>query len=645
MTLRQLAFNNVARNKRTYAAYFLSSAFSVMVFFINAMLIFHPDIRRGLSSEIAIQAFVLAECMVFVFSFLFVLYSVRSFLTSRKKEFGVLMMHGMTLAQLGKVIFLENMIIGLSATMIGTAAGALFAKLFFLVSALALEIDSLPFYLSMSPLMLTLFAFVFLFLLISAYTSRIVRTTKLIDLFQAGAKNKTKPEGSPWLAWLSLLLLGTGYTLAAGADTYTIYYRVIPVVIITMAGTYLFYSHLSVNLLQWIKRKRRIYLRKTNLIMFSSLSYRMKEHARLFFMVTMVSTVSFCSLGVFASINVVSELFLEDYPAAIGYVSKHGNSLEEAHLTRITSELSKRNIPYKEDQIKIKYATIRFDEKNRVLSNELPIISFSDYKQVVELAGYDWSEKSPSYNEAYVLISSQNDKSKIRFKQLKEYTLLQPDVTIREVGYTKHVIIPDNLLADFDESFEAVVIHDKLFAQIVHPERTDIYTGFYVDHFEQTAFLADELADHGRTRYDAGKTYAMSVSGTLFILRESMYRILLFIAMLLAAIFFIAAGSFLYFRLYADLDYDRRQYLTLLKMGLTPREFRSIVTGQLAFLFFVPTVVAVIHSIFAFIALQSLFYLSIASTMGVVLLCFVLAQVLYFFFIRFHYLRNLKKSL
>lgn len=644
MTLRQLAYNNVARNKRTYAAYFLSSAFSVMVFFINAMLIFHPDIRRGLSSDLAVQAFVLAECMVFVFSLMFVLYSVRSFLTSRKKEFAVLMMHGMTLRQLGKVIFLENMLIGLSATITGTAAGALFAKLFFLVTASALKIESLPFYVSGSPIMLTLFAFVLLFLLISAYTSRIVNTTKLIDLFHTGAKKRTKPQGSIWYALSSLILLGIGYTLAASADTYNIYNRVIPVSIITMVGTYLFYSHSSVLLLQWLKRRRSLCLRGTNLIMFSSLSYRMKEHAKLFFMVTMVSTISFCSLGVFASINVITELFVEDYPAAIGYVSKQGNPSAEAHLSQIISELEKRNIPYKQDQIRIKYALVQADKKNRVKSNELPVISFSQYKEVVGLAGYEWSEQPPAYDEAYVMISSQNDKSKIRSKKQREYTLLQPEVTIRETGYTKHVIIPDNLLDDFDDNFEAVIINDDLFSSIGQPARSDIYTGFYVEHFEQTAFMAADLADHGRTRYDAGKTYAISVSGTLFILRQSMYRILLFIAILLAAIFFIAAGSFLYFRLYADLDYDRKQYAILTRMGLTLREFRRSVTGQLAFLFFVPTVMAVIHSIFAFIALQSLFYLSIASKMGIVLLCFVLAQVLYFFFIRFHYLRNLKKS-
>lgn len=40
MSFRQLAFKNVMRNKRTYAAYFLSSAFSVAVFFFMQCLFF-----------------------------------------------------------------------------------------------------------------------------------------------------------------------------------------------------------------------------------------------------------------------------------------------------------------------------------------------------------------------------------------------------------------------------------------------------------------------------------------------------------------------------------------------------------------------------------------------------------------------------
>ncbi|MCM3782709.1 ABC transporter permease [Neobacillus mesonae] len=647
MTLRQLAVKNVFRNIRTYAAYFLCSTFSVMIFFVNALLIFHPDIQTGLSSHTAVQAFVVAEGMVFVFAFLFVLYSVSSFLTSRKKEFGVFMLHGMTLAQLGKMIFMENMIIGLLATTTGIGAGTLFAKLFFMASAKALDIASLPFYLSPSSLLLTIGAFVLLFLLISAYTSRMVRTSKLIDLFRTNvSKGEYTPYASPVLSLLSVVLLLAGYMLSVTADTYTIYYRVIPVVLITTLGTYLLYSHLGIYIIGWIRSKRGRKMKGRHLLALSSLSHRLKEHSRMFFAVTMVSTISFCSLGVFASINVVSGLFEEDYPSAIGYVSKAGNSHGEEHLNAIRSELSEHKLTYTEDQIKIKYTDVQpVSDQDKINTNELPVISFSDYKQAVEQAGFTLSEQAPGLNEGMIMISSQNDRSKTRHTRMREYILSEPQVTIKEKGFTEHVIIPDNLLDDFDDSFEAIIIQDDLYRQIEKPARIDMYTGFYVKDFTQTAFIASDLADDGRTRYDAHKSYSISVSGTLYILRESMYRILLFIAMLLAAVFFIAAGSFLYFRLYADLDRDRKQYSTLMKLGLTDKELRKMVTGQLAAMFFVPTLLAVIHSIFAFIALQSLFYLSIATKMGVVLLSFMLAQVLYFFFIRFHYLRNLKKTL
>ncbi|MNI63532.1 hypothetical protein D3C73_1189090 [compost metagenome] len=62
-------------------------------------------------------------------------------------------------------------------------------------------------------------------------------------------------------------------------------------------------------------------------------------------------------------------------------------------------------------------------------------------------------------------------------------------------------------------------------------------------------------------------------------------------------------------------------------------------------MFFVPVLLAVLHSLFAFIALQRLFYLSIAAETGAVLTGYLAAQTLYFFFIRSRYLRNLKKNL
>jgi len=83
----QFVYRNVTRNKRTYAAYFFSSAFSVLIFFVYALFIFHPGIKKGVTAITAVELMKAAEMIMYVFSFLFVLYSVSTFLKSRKKEF------------------------------------------------------------------------------------------------------------------------------------------------------------------------------------------------------------------------------------------------------------------------------------------------------------------------------------------------------------------------------------------------------------------------------------------------------------------------------------------------------------------------------------------------------------------------------
>src|SRR5699024_1579372 len=94
VTFRQFAFNNVIRYNRVYAAYFLSSMFTVMVFFTFAMFAFHPALYEETMKDKALYGMAVAGGIIVIFSFFFILYSMSSFLQSRKKEFGVLMVQG-----------------------------------------------------------------------------------------------------------------------------------------------------------------------------------------------------------------------------------------------------------------------------------------------------------------------------------------------------------------------------------------------------------------------------------------------------------------------------------------------------------------------------------------------------------------------
>lgn len=108
--------------------------------------------------------------MIFVFSFLFVLYSVNAFLKSRNKEFGILLMQGITPGQLRKLITAENMIIGVMSIAAGIIGGFIFSKTFFTVGAYILEMDALPLYMPWKALGITAGGFLLLFFLLSQFT-------------------------------------------------------------------------------------------------------------------------------------------------------------------------------------------------------------------------------------------------------------------------------------------------------------------------------------------------------------------------------------------------------------------------------------------------------------------------------------------
>ncbi|WP_042197339.1 FtsX-like permease family protein [Paenibacillus camerounensis] len=648
MTFRQFAYRNVTRNKRKYAAYFVCSSFSVMIFFLCALFIFHPAISGDLILSTAADTMLAAEAIIFVFSSLFVLVSVGSFLQSRKLEFGLLLMHGMTKAQLNTMVFLENMMIGGSAILSGTLLGMLLGKLFLMIGAGLLGIDPLKFYFSWQALLLTISSFALLFILISLITFVLIGQDSPRILFHGGTRAEQTPRISPLPAAASALLLLGGYALAASASAVSVEVIMLPVVAITVAGTYLFYTQLSLYIANVLRRMRRFYWHKTNLIMLSGLSYRWKANGRMFFMVTIVSAVSFTSVGVFASIHTLSRELQLDYPAAVGYVAKANQAgyRPEADLQGIRNELERLGLPYETLTLPVKYAKVT-SQTGPDRTFLLPLIAYTGYMQALEKAGFVSAEQPPENYEGLVMIGSQRDRSLTESRVKAVYTLEQ-GIEITEAGYTGHVPIAEYLLPELDGrdggDFSGMVVNDSLF-QAITAVYTDSYTGFYVEDFPLTSGIASTLSGKGKVSYESASPYAVVVSGTLFEIQKILYSTMLFASLLVGTVFFIAAGSFLYFRLYTDLDHDRQQYSTLSKMGLTDRELDRSVTLQLALMFFIPVGIAMLHCLFAFIALQRLFYLSIAAETGAVLAGYLAAQGLYFFLIRGRYLRNLKKNL
>src|SRR5699024_7467248 len=135
-----------------------------------------------------------------------------SFLQSRKREFGLLMIQGMSNRQIRWMVFLENMLIGFFATVLGILLGLLFSKVILLIAENLLQMDgNLNFYFPTRALITTFVSFIILFLFISIFVTFVLRTNKLVKLIKGDKIGKPEPKASIILTLLAILLLGAGY--------------------------------------------------------------------------------------------------------------------------------------------------------------------------------------------------------------------------------------------------------------------------------------------------------------------------------------------------------------------------------------------------------------------------------------------------
>jgi len=627
MTFRQFAFNNVLRNKRTYAAYFLSSVFSVLVFFVYAVFAFHPNLSGGSLNSSVAQGMFLAEGIIYVFSFFFVLYSMSAFLKSRKKEFGLLMMQGMTSFQLRLMVFLENILIGFFATLSGIGIGLVSAKLILMIAENVLDLDeTLPFYVPVEAVLLTFGAFILLFMSISIFTVAIIRSKGLIELIRGSDKPKPEPKASVLLSLLAVLLLGAGYGVALWVRGLMVAAAMIPVTIVVIIGTYFLFTQLSVYLVRHVRNRRNLFWRRTNMLLFSDLSYRMKDNARMFFIVAILSTVAFSAIGALVGFrSMTTNIFVLENPYAFEYTSFPSNTAdaEEQHIKLIEQTLGEEGIDYRRVSGVLRLqAQIGSDDG-------VDVIGVSEFNAFAAAAGQKTVELGD--HEALMLYYT-NPLNVGRDAEPHQLQLAGADsvVELEVIGSRESYLFPVYT--------QMYVLPDQLIESLQEPVRVLRYHVFDVDNWRGTREAGRQLSEV--LRGSQGYTF-FAMAHVLHVLNQG-FGAILFVGFFIGAVFFVAAGSFLYFRLYTDLPDDKRKFAAIMKIGLTDGELSNVITKQLAILFLVPIGVATVHGAVALTALQHMFNYSLAKESAIVLGSFVLVQLIYFLLIRVRYIRQVK---
>ncbi|MFC7677475.1 ABC transporter permease [Paenibacillus sp. GCM10028914] len=641
MNFRQFAVNNVLRSKRTYVAHFLSSAFSVMIFFTYGLLAFHPNLKDGIVSTsgtlsmLGTMGMTISQYIVFIFSFFFLLYSVGAFIKTRKKEFGILLILGMSRKQLNRMLFIENILIGAAAILTGIGIGVVFSKLILLVSSKLLAVENgLPFYFPGKAMLLTAGSYAALFLLIAVFSSVMLRKGTLIDLVKAEESPKPHPKASPWLAILAVLLIVAGYGMVMIFAVRQIFSLTLLFggVALVILGTYFLFTQFSVFFLRWLQKKQGYFYQRTNLLTISELLYRIKDNAVMFFLVSIISASAFTGIGTTLSIGDPGLSAMVN-PYAYTYINyEEDQSANTKELQKIRNELEKAGVDYTEASV-----TPSYDDNGNKL------IKLSDYNSLLRALGRP--EESLSESEGILTPGTVSGKNKNKVNGIVND---QIEVITKDVQQNVKVIKAETFIAVPLSYGESLVVSDGLYDKMMNAQEEEIlyqtYYTFSVADWKNTGELSKAIVNS----INEGETeYGYYFESLYFSWKSAQQQngILLIVSGLIGIVFFTFAASFIYFRLYSDLSRDEQQYRMIAKVGLSKRELRKIVTRQMIIMFFLPMLIAVVHSTVAFVALQQLVDFSILSHTVNIFIFFLTVQIIYFFVTRWRYLNRLYKTI
>ncbi|EJR21729.1 MULTISPECIES: ABC transporter permease [Bacillus] len=649
MTFWQFAFKNVTRNARAYFAYFVSSAFSIAIFFSFAVYLFHPKLHMT-DVNVALNILMtISEIVIVFFSFFFLLYSIGTFLKVRKKQFGILTVLGISQKQLKRLVFLENMLIGVLSIFFGIQLGLVFSQFFLLVTAKITHVPGLYLYWPTAAIILTMIIFLGLFILVSSFTPMLIRTRKAVRLLKEGTKQKER-KASVLISLFGAICLISGYVLAANplyfmslGDIIGLLYAVSSIFVIPSlisAGTYFFFSQISFLLIRILKTRRKFYMKRINMLWISDLAARIRTNINMLFIVAMLSTLAFTMITFLYGIGKFTKFDeIRKNPFPFTYLSHTENTLADEHLNWLEQKFNEEHFTY------TKFKTDIYEVSSAEDNTQLYYaIKQSDYNVLAK--ALNWETLTVNKNESYILMTDLDDQviGTLHNKDKKNtLTLTQNNLQLQVKEYKSYNPFPNRLIYQLlilsDENVEALSTVSK---------QMSVYN-FKVNDWEKahnigSAFTTKIYNESEAIKAEHPPFHASEASDSLYKAKLNVASFFL-IGTFLGVIFFIGAGSVLYFRMYTDLTNEQEKYVTITKIGLTEAEMKRSATIQLAILFFVPYIMASIHTMFATKMLQEVLHLSFFAEITVVLMIFGTVEILFFLLIRSFYMQKLSQHI
>ena len=611
----KLAVSNIKRNKGTYIPYMITCicciAMTYMMFFVTQS----KDLSVQVPDSVMVTSIMfLGIAVIYIFSFIFLLYSNNFVMKRRQKEIGLYNILGLEKGHIMKMMAVETLFTSAISIIGGIAVGILGSKLALLLLLKMLHVPAqLGFYVCVPGIVVCTVLFLPVVIVTLFRNVHRVRLSQPIELLRSGNTGEREPKAKWLMALLGFICLGSGYYIAVTTKSpVTALGLFFAAVLLVMAGTYLLFTAGSIAVLKVMRWKKSFYYKIKNFTSISGMIYRMKQNAMGLASICILSTGVLLMLSTTVSLNMGIEDSLSDmFPYDAGFTFNHVTFEEVPRLRNAFDEaVEKEKVPYEEKitQVVLDISVARNGNDMEILTRDTAASANVEYLTVVPEEEYEKiSGKTVELKPGEILAFQENGgKGNISLNgvayKVKEWLEEKPTYDRgNNIFYKTTIVVTKEDLQKMDALQKELVGKDRGYLKLEF--------GLYIEGGKEADIkygnlIREDLEPLTETLKGEEDSVSPWFQSSI---REEHYRSfytlnggLLFLGIFLGFIFLVGAGMIIYYKQMSEGYEDKERFEIMQKVGMSRKEVKSAIRRQILMVFFLPLLMAVLHIIMAF---------------------------------------------
>ena len=611
----KLAVSNIKRNKGTYIPYMITCicciAMTYMMFFVTQS----KDLSVQVPDSVMVTSIMfLGIAVIYIFSFIFLLYSNNFVMKRRQKEIGLYNILGLEKGHIMKMMAVETIFTSAISIIGGIAVGILGSKLALLLLLKILHVPAqLGFYVCVPGIVVCTVLFLPVVIVTLFRNVHRVRLSQPIELLRSGNTGEREPKAKWLMALLGFICLGSGYYIAVTTKSpVTALGLFFAAVLLVMAGTYLLFTAGSIAVLKVMRWKKSFYYKIKNFTSISGMIYRMKQNAMGLASICILSTGVLLMLSTTVSLNMGIEDSLSDmFPYDAGFTFNHVTFEEVPRLRNAFDEaVEKEKVPYEEKitQVVLDISVARNGNDMEILTRDTAASANVEYLTVVPEEEYEKiSGKTVELKPGEILAFQENGgKGNISLNgvayKVKEWLEEKPTYDRgNNIFYKTTIVVTKEDLQKMDALQKELVGKDRGYLKLEF--------GLYIEGGKEADIkygnlIREDLEPLTETLKGEEDSVSPWFQSSI---REEHYRSfytlnggLLFLGIFLGFIFLVGAGMIIYYKQMSEGYEDKERFEIMQKVGMSRKEVKSAIRRQILMVFFLPLLMAVLHIIMAF---------------------------------------------